>query len=167
VDFAAEHALALALKHAHVLVTRTFSKAYSLCFQRVGYALGHRELIRAMDKIRDSYNVNGLGQAAALATLEDLPYYRANFKKVVATREWLSRELTRLGFRVLPSQANFILARPPALSASEWQQRLRDRKILVRWFNFPEVKDFLRITVGTAGEARALAQAARKILRGA
>ena len=98
VDFADENALRLALKFPHVLVARTFSKAYSLCFQRVGYFVGHLELIAALDKIRDSYNVNGLGQIAAAATLDDLKYYRANFKKIITTREWLSRELTKLGF---------------------------------------------------------------------
>ena len=95
VDFARENALALALKHPHVIVARTFSKAYSLCFQRVGYFVGHPELIAALHKIRDSYNVNGLGQIAALATLGDLPHYRANFRRIIATRDWLSRELER------------------------------------------------------------------------
>src|SRR5208283_6139278 len=90
VDFAGKNALKLALKYPHVLVGRTFSKAYSLCFQRVGYFVGHPELVAALHKIRDSYNVNGLGQAAAVATLDDLKYYRANFKKIIATREWLS-----------------------------------------------------------------------------
>src|SRR5208282_186441 len=112
VDFAEENALRLALKYPHVLVARTFSKAYSLCFQRVGYFVGHRDLIAALHKIRDSYNVNGLGQAAAVATLGDLPYYCANFNKIIATREWLGRELMKSGFRVVPSQTNFILVRP-------------------------------------------------------
>jgi histidinol-phosphate aminotransferase len=164
VDFARENALKLALKFPHVLVARTFSKAYSLCFQRVGYFVGNVELIAALDKIRDSYNVNGLGQVAAVATLDDLKFYRANFKKIVTTREWLSRELTDLGFHVLPSQTNFILAKPPLFPAKEWLQKLRDRKILVRWFNAPEVRDYLRITVGTPAEATALVQAIRKTL---
>jgi histidinol-phosphate aminotransferase len=164
VDFAEENALKLALKHPHVLVARTFSKAYSLCFQRIGYFVGHRDLIAALHKIRDSYNVNGLGQIAAEATLDDLPYYRANFKKIIATREWLSRELTKLGFRVLPSRTNFILARPSRFSAPAWLQSLRVQKILVRWFGRPEVKDYLRITIGTAAEAEALVNAVRKIL---
>jgi histidinol-phosphate aminotransferase len=164
VDFAGENALKLALKYPHVLVARTFSKAYSLCFQRVGYFVGHRDLVAALHKIRDSYNVNGLGQIAAEATLDDLPYYRANFKKIITTREWLSRELTKLGFRVLPSRANFILARPSRFSAPAWLQSLRVQKILVRWFGRPEVKDYLRITIGTAAEAEALVNAVRKIL---
>ncbi|HEX3856854.1 MAG TPA: histidinol-phosphate transaminase [Verrucomicrobiae bacterium] len=164
VDFANENALKLALKFPQVLVARTFSKAYSLCFQRVGYFVGHPELIAALDKIRDSYNVNGLGQIAAVATLEDLKFYRANFKKIIATREWLSRELTKLGFRVLPSQTNFILAKPPKFPAKEWLQKLRDKKILVRWFNAPEIKDFLRITIGKQAEAEILVKAVHEIL---
>jgi histidinol-phosphate aminotransferase len=164
VDFAAENALKLALKYPHVLVARTFSKAYSLCFQRVGYFVGQRDLIAALHKIRDSYNVNGLGQIGAEATLDDLPYYRANFKKIIITREWLSRELTKLGFRVLPSRTNFILARPSRFPASAWLQSLRDQKVLVRWFDRSEVKDYLRITIGTAAEAEVLVRAARKIL---
>jgi len=166
VDFAAENALKLALKYPHVIVARTFSKAYSLCFQRVGYFVGHPELIAALHKIRDSYNVNGLGQVAAAATLGDLAYYRANFKKIIASREWLSCELTKLGFRVFPSQTNFILVQPPCFVAQEWLRRLRAQKILVRWFNFPQVNHYLRITIGTPAEVRALAGAARKILVG-
>jgi histidinol-phosphate aminotransferase len=164
VDFADENALKLAFKYPHVIVSRTFSKAYSLCFQRVGYFVGHPELIAALDKVRDSYNVNGLGQVAAEATLDHLAYYRANFRKIVATRERLSRELTLLGFRVLPSQTNFMLAQPPGFPAERWLKELRDRKILVRWFSQPEVKAYLRITIGTPAEAAALVRAVRAIL---
>ena len=164
VDFANENALRLALKFPHVLVARTFSKAYSLCFQRIGYVVGHAELIAALDKIRDSYNVNGLGQVAATATLDDLQYYRANFKKIITTREALSRELTRCGFRVLPSQTNFILTKPPLFPAEAWLKKLRAQKILVRWFSAPEVRDYLRITIGTPKEAAALGKAVRKIM---
>ncbi len=166
VDFAGEHALALGLRLPHVLVARTFSKAYSLCAQRVGYCVGHPVLIAALQKIRDSYNVNGLGQVAALATLGDLPYYRRNFARVIQTRDRLSRELTALGFEVIPSQTNFIFAAPPAPPAREWLAALRERKILVRWFSSPGIDRFLRITVGTDAEAAALLRAVRRILRG-
>jgi histidinol-phosphate aminotransferase len=165
VDFAEENALQLALKYPHVLVARTFSKAYSLCFQRVGYFVGHRDLIAALDKMRDSYNVNGLGQIAAVATLDDLAYYRANFRKIIGTREGLTCELAALGFTVLPSQTNFLLTRPPKFPAQVWLQKLRARKILVRWFSAPEVRDYLRITIGTEAEAAALVKAAKQILR--
>jgi histidinol-phosphate aminotransferase len=176
VDFAKENALKLALKYPHVIISRTFSKAYSLCFQRVGYFVAHPELIAALDKIRDSYNVNGLGQIAAQTTLDDLPYYRAHFRKIISTREELSRSLTKLGFRILPSETNFILAKPPGnalpashrqgtFTAKDWLQKLREKKILVRWFSQPEVKDYLRITIGTPAEADALVRAVKAIMR--
>ncbi len=165
VDFAKENALKLALKYPHVMVARTFSKAYSLCFQRVGYFVGNAELISALHKIRDSYNVNGLGQIAAEATLDDLDYYRANFWKIIFTREKLSGELTKLGFRVFTSETNFILVQPPKFSAKDWQQKLRAKKILVRWFPFPEVKKYLRITIGTQAEANQLVNVAEEILK--
>jgi histidinol-phosphate aminotransferase len=162
-DFASENALGLALKFPHVLVARTFSKAYSLCFQRVGYFVGHAELISSLQKIRDSYNVNGLGQIAALATLDDLGYYRANFTRIIATRHKLSRELSRLDFEVFPSQTNFILVRPPVFPAKTWLEKLCARKILVRWFDHPEVGDYLRITVGKESEAAALVRAVKAV----
>lgn len=164
VDFAKENAMELALKYPHVLVSRTFSKAYSLCFQRVGYFIGNVELIDALHKIRDSYNVNGLGQVAALETLSDLPYYRAGFRKVIATRTRLAHELTKLGFSVLPSETNFIFAKPPKFPAEQWLAKLREKKVLVRWFRYPETKDFLRITIGTDAEANALVRAAKSLL---
>lgn len=164
VDFAEENALGLALRYPHVLVARTFSKAYSLCFLRIGYFVGHPELIAALQKIRDSYNVNGLGQIAAQAALDDLPYYRDNFRRINATRERLSRQLSALGFDVLPSQTNFLLVRPPRFAAGRWLEELRRRKILVRWFEHPDVTAYLRITVGTAAEVDALLEAIRAIL---
>jgi len=163
VDFAREHAMALALRHPHVIVSRTFSKAYSLCFQRVGYFVGPPELIRALHAVRDSYNVNGLGQVAALATLSDLPYYRRHFRKIQATRERLRRELTGLGWEVLPSDTNFLLARPPGPPAELWLRRLREQRILVRWFTDPRISACLRITVGTEAEADVLLRVVHRI----
>lgn len=163
VDFAVEHAMELALNHRHVMVSRTFSKAYSLCFQRVGYFVGNPDLIVAMHKIRDSYNVNGLGQVAAEATLDDQDYYQNNFRRIVHTRETLSCELRQLGFAVLPSQTNFVMAKPPVFTAEQWLEKLRERRILVRWFKQPDVRDYLRVTIGTDEEAQTLVKAARSI----
>lgn len=163
-DFAGENAMELALAHPNVLVARTFSKAYSLCFQRVGYMVGHPELVAALHKVKDSYNVNGLGQVAALATLDDLPYYRANIRKIIATRERLAAALGELNFDVQPSQANFLFVRPPRFAAEAWLAELRQRKVLVRWFDNAETRDRLRITVGTDAEAAGLVKAARAIL---
>ncbi|MCD6338624.1 MAG: histidinol-phosphate transaminase [Verrucomicrobia bacterium] len=151
-EFAEQNALSLALRHPHVIVSRTFSKAYCLCFQRVGYFIGSPELIGALHKIRDSYNVNGLGQAAAEATLADLAYYRENFRRIQRTREETARALRAEGFQAFPSQTNFLFARPPGAPANVWQEALRSRRILVRWFDQPRVRDFLRITVGSEEE---------------
>lgn len=164
VDFADADALSLALKYPHVLVFRTFSKAYSLCALRVGYAVGHPELIAALLKIKDSYNVNGPAQIAARATLEDPDYYAGTIAKVRATRAWLSKALDELGFAVLPSQTNFLFVRPPEHPAEVWLQKLRERNVLVRWFDTVETRTYLRITVGKDSEARALVDAVKKIL---
>jgi len=163
VDFARENAMVLALKYPHVIVSRTFSKAYSLCFLRVGYFVGNAELIAALHKLRDSYNVNGVAQVAAIATLADRHFYRRNFQRILATRRRLADGLQALGFEVLPSQANFIFVRPPKFPAEEWLGKLRRKRVLVRWFGALETRDFLRVTVGTDAEASALLKAARQI----
>ncbi len=115
-----------------------------------------RRSIAALDRVRDSYNVNGLGQIAAEATIDDLPYYRANIERIVRTRGVVTRELTALGFEVLPSQTNFVLARPPRFVGPRVARAAARAQILVRWFNAPDVRDYLRITIGTDAEARAL-----------
>ena len=152
VDFADENALELCLKYPHVIISRTFSKAYSLCFQRIGYWIGHPELISALHRIRDSYNVNGLAQIAASATLKNLSYYQRNFRRVTESRSRVAEALTGLGWTVLPSQTNFILARPPGPPARQWLEDLRRKKILVRWFASPNLESFLRITIGSESE---------------
>jgi histidinol-phosphate aminotransferase len=162
-DFARENAMELALRFPHVLVARTFSKGYSLCFLRVGYMVGHRTLIAALHKIRDSYNVNGVAQIAAAATLDDLPYYRKNFKRVTATRDRITAELIKVGFEVLPSETNFILVRPPGFPAKIWLEKLRAKKILVRWFNHRGLEDSLRISIGTDADMDALLRAVQAI----
>jgi histidinol-phosphate aminotransferase len=166
VDFARENAMKLAFEYSNVLVARTFSKAYSLCFQRVGYFVGHPVLIDALQKLRDSYNVNGLGQAAAAATLDNLPYYRQNFRRIVQSRKMLTAELVSLGFEVLPSETNFLLVTPPKVEAKIWLGLLREEKILVRWFSDPSVNRHLRITIGSEKEMKALLRATRRILKG-
>ncbi len=163
-DFAPENALQLALKYPHVIVSRTFSKAFSLCFLRVGYFVGHPEIIKAMHKVRDSYNVNGLGQVAAEATLEDLEYYRKNINTIIAIREQVTHTLNVLGFKVVPSATNFIFVKPPGRPAQEWYLMLKLRKILVRWFDQPTVRDYLRITIGTPEQMEIFLQAVRDIL---
>ena len=164
VDFAEENAMALVDEFPNVIVSRTFSKAYSLCFQRIGYFIGNPSLIGALDKVRDSYNVNGLGQVAAVATLDHLEYYRKNFGKIVREREHTARQLTLMGFRVLPSQANFLLAQPPRGRAEDWMKRLRARGILVRWFSAKGIDRFIRVTIGTTSEMKAFRQCVAELL---
>ncbi len=151
-DFADENALELCLKYPHVIISRTFSKAYSLCFQRIGYWIGHPELISALHRIRDSYNVNGLAQIAASATLKNLTYYQRNFRRLTESRSRVAQALTGLGWTVLPSQTNFILTRPPGPPARQWLEDLRRKKILVRWFASSDLESFLRITIGSESE---------------
>ena len=152
VDFAKENALKLALKFPHVLVARTFSKAYSLCFQRVGYFVGNPELIAALDKIRDSYNVNGLGQIAAEATLADLKYYRANFKKIIATREWLIARTDEAGLPRFAEPDEFHSGEAAAFSGAKTGcKNCATGKFSCAGSAAPEVRDYLRITIGTRG----------------
>jgi len=167
VDFAEEDALALALKYSNVIVSRTFSKAYSLCFQRVVYFVGHPALISALDRVRDSYNVNGLGQVAALATLKDLSYYRKNFRLINRIRKSVAAELQRLGFGVFPSASNFLLVKPPMFAARTWSKKLREHKMLVRWFSSAKTEDFLRVTIGDDREMRAFLRVVKQIIVGA
>ena len=165
-EFAPENALSLVQEFDHVIVSRTFSKAWSLCFQRVGYFVGPESLIQALHRLRDSYNVNGLGQIAAGATLDDLPWYRENIRKVVEQREQLAKELEQLGFRVVPSAANFLLAAPPARSgdAQAWHEEFRRAGILVRHFTGAAVKNYLRITIGTPEQNLRVSEIARRLL---
>jgi len=165
-EFAGQNAVELIHEFPNVLVSRTFSKAYSLCFQRIGYFMGNAQLIEALDKVRDSYNVNGLGQCAAVATLKDNGYYRRNFKAIIARRKKTADELASLGFRVLPSQTNFLLVEPPSMSAEEWFAELRRRNIIVRWFSSPDISRFLRITIGSEEEMEILVENCRGIALG-
>ena len=126
--------------------------------------MGPSDLVAALHKGRDSYNVNGLAQIAAEATLDDLAYYRKNFERIARSRARLASGLSHLGFEVCPSQTNFILVRPPEFSADRWLKRLANEKILVRWFDRPETRDYLRMTIGTEREVKMLLSAARRIL---
>ncbi len=165
VDFSNENALELASELPNVLVSRTFSKSYSLCYQRVGYFIGHPDLIHALDCIRDSYNVNGFGQIAAVETLKSISYYRKNFKKIIQLRDQFASELVGMEFDVLPSQTNFLFTKPPGAPASDWYHGLRKLKILVRWFSSGPFNDRLRVTIGSKAEMQQCMDALVKLKR--
>ncbi len=149
VDFAEENCMALTRRHGNVLVFRTLSKGYSLAGIRFGFGVGHPDLIAGLMKVKDSYNIDAIAIEAATAAVRDAKYSRENCAKVRAERERLRRGLQERGFKVLPSQANFVLARIGRPSAQKVYESLKDRKILVRYFNGPGLADKLRITVGT------------------
>ncbi|HTS19335.1 MAG TPA: histidinol-phosphate transaminase [Verrucomicrobiae bacterium] len=153
VDFASENCLDLVREYDNVIVARTFSKAFSFAGMRVGWAVGPRELIGALDKVKDSYNVSRLSQLGAEATLDEWDYFQANVKKICATRERTTSALAELGFFVYPSQTNFLFARPPAtVTAKQWFDGLRERKVLVRWWDADRIRDFARVSIGTDAE---------------
>lgn len=159
-DFAGHHALGLARRARNVLVTRSFSKSFALAGMRIGLAFGGRELVGALFKVKDSYNLDRLTQVTAEAALSDLTYHRRTVARVKRTREWFRTKLEQLGWRVFPSEANFVFARPPGRSAREWFLRLRNRGILVRWFDHASTRDYLRISIGTDSEMKRLAAVA-------
>jgi len=153
VDFASENCLDLVREYDNVIVARTFSKAFSFAGMRVGWAVGPRELISALNKVKDSYNVSRLSQLGAEATLEEWDYFQQNVSKIRSRRERTTSELAKLGFFVYPSQANFVFARPPAtLTAKQWFDGLRTQNILVRWWDANRIRDFARVSIGTDEE---------------
>jgi histidinol-phosphate aminotransferase len=157
-DFAPDNFmdLALAPDNANTLVMRTFSKSFSLAGLRLGYVVGPVPLIEALYKIKDSYNLDMLTQVVGLAALNDLDHMRANTRRIQATRARLTEALRARGYEVLPSATNFLFARPPDGDAKKVFDRLRDRKIFVRYFPGPRTAPYLRITIGTDAEIDAL-----------
>ena len=156
VDFASDSALRLTHRLPNVVVLRTFSKSFSLCGLRIGLAFGHPDVIQSLAKVKDSYNVNKLGLVAAEAALDDYAWMEANVARVRSTRESLMQGLRNLGFRVLPSEANFVLARSRGQDLRSLQQQLKEKRVLVRYFDTPELRDALRITVGTKDQIESL-----------
>jgi histidinol-phosphate aminotransferase len=162
-DFAAGDALALVQKYDNVVVTRTLSKSYSLAGMRLGLAIARPEVIKALDKIRDHYNLDRLAQAACGAALQDQSYFADCCRQIVATREWFSGELQALGYAVIPSQGNFVFASPADRNGQRLYDGLYARKILVRHFSDPLLRHGLRISIGTRAEMEKTLAALREI----
>ncbi|BEP34567.1 histidinol-phosphate transaminase [Variovorax sp. V59] len=167
VDFGGESALPLVGKYPNLLVVQTLSKSRSLAGLRVGFACGQAHLIEALVRVKDSFNsypLDRLATAGAVAALEDEAWFQTTRDKVVDTREGLSLQLEDLGFEVLPSQANFVFARHPERDAAELAALLRERAVLVRHFRQPRIAQYLRISIGTREQCGALLQALESIL---
>lgn len=151
-DFSASNCLALVKEKQNVVVTRTLSKSYSLAGMRLGLAIARPEIIAALDKIRDHYNLDRLAQVAVTAALRDQEYFSTCVARICDTRSWFSEELVGLGYKVLPSSANYLFASPLDRNGRRVYDALYQRKILVRYFNDPTLAHGVRISIGTRAE---------------
>jgi histidinol-phosphate aminotransferase len=163
VDFSDANALDLVKKYENVVVTRTLSKSYSLAGMRLGLAIARPEIIAALDKIRDHYNLDRLAQVACCAALKDQVYFGECCRRIRETREWFTGELQKSGYQVIPSQGNFVFATPPDRNGKRVYDGLYDRKILVRYLSDPLLTHGLRISMGTREEMEKTLSAIREI----
>ncbi len=167
VDFGGESAIPLIARHDNVLVVQTLSKSRSLAGLRVGFAVGSRELIDGLERVKNSFNsypIDRLASAGAIAALQDREYFERTRQAVIKTRQDMAQGLGALGFDVLPSAANFVFARHPGHDAAALAAALRERGIIVRHFRQPRIEQFLRITVGTDEQTGLLLAALADIL---
>jgi histidinol-phosphate aminotransferase len=162
-DFADADALELVKRYENVVVTRTLSKSYSLAGMRLGLAIARPEIIAALDKIRDHYNLDRLAQAACAAALRDQAYFGACCRRIRETREWFTQGLRGIGYDVIPSQGNFVFASPPDRDGKRVYEGLYGRRILVRLLSDPLLAHGLRISIGTREEMEATLQAMKEI----
>ncbi len=162
VDFSEDNGLQLIKKYNNLIVTRSFSKSFSLAGMRIGIAFGNEKIITILNKVKDSYNVNVLSQIAANAIYEDYKSVKQNIKKIKANREYLTNKLMKMGVDVPESKANFIFAK--VQNPKKVYEELKRKKILVRYFNAAMMNDGLRITIGTRKQIDLLMTELKKIL---
>lgn len=169
VDFGTESAVKLINTYPNLLVTHTFSKGRSLAGLRVGYALGHQDLIEALIRVKDSFNsypIDRFAEAGAIAAIEDKGYFAETTAKVIATRAALVNDLQALGFEVLPSGANFVFAKHLNREGVELAVKLRDKNVVIRHFKKPQrISNYLRITIGSDAQSKQLVAALTEILK--
>lgn len=167
IDFGGDSAIALTTRFPNLLVVQTLSKSRSLAGLRVGFAIGHVDLISALERVKNSFNsypLDRIAIAGATAAMEDDAYFEHTRQAVIATRVMLTEALTAMGFEVLPSAANFVFARHPQHDAAALASSLRGDGIIVRHFTGARISQFLRITVGTNAACASLTEALRKHL---
>jgi histidinol-phosphate aminotransferase len=170
IDFGGETAIPLIRKYPNLLIVQTMSKSRALAGLRVGYAIGAPDLIEALTRVKDSFNsypLNRISQAGAIASIEDEAYFQETRAKVIANRAKTITALEQLGFQVPPSGANFIFARHPDHAGAALMKGLRERAVLVRHFSGARIADYLRITIGAEDEMARLIAALREMLGGA
>ena len=162
VDFGGESAAVLIDKYENLLVVRTFSKSYSLAGARLGFAAGPKALIEDLELMKYStnpYSINKMTELVGLAALQEPEYYMNNCNKVKETRDWTKRELERIGYYVLESNANFLFVK----TGEGFYEKLKEKGVLVRWFNKERIKDFVRVSIGTQEDMEAFIKAAEAI----
>lgn len=166
IDFGGESAIALVDKYPNLLVIQTFSKSRSLAGLRVGFAVGHADLIEGLERVKNSFNSYPLDRFAvsgAVAALEDESYFQQTCSAIIQTRESLIGELEALGFEIIPSAANFVFVQHKERDAAELAAQLREKAIIVRHFKQDRIQNFIRITIGTNDECQSLVTALQEI----
>lgn len=167
IDFGGESALALLKDYENLLVVRTFSKSRSMAGLRIGYAMGNEALIKALNDVKfsfNSYTMNYPSIVMGTASMKDDVYFRETVEKVVATREWFEKELTRLGFTYPKSSSNFVFASHKTIPAREIFEKAKEQKIYVRYFDKPRINNYLRISIGTDEEMRTFVKFLEKLV---
>ncbi len=155
IDFGGASAFGLISRYPNLLIIRTLSKSHSLAGLRVGFAMGSEELIEGIIRVKDSinsYTVDRLAQAGAREAIRDEAWFQENRARIMKTRERVLAKLRELGFKVIPSQANFIFISNPRCAGRELFRKLREQGILVRYFDKPKIDNFLRVSIGTDDE---------------
>lgn len=168
VDFGAESAVPLIHKYDNLLVTMTFSKSRSMAGARVGYIMGNKDLIADLATLKNStdpYNVNRMSQAMALAAIKDPSYFKNNCKAIVFDRQEVDDELSKRGFIVLPSKTNFLFVSSWEISGKELYEALKEKGILVRHFDRPDIENWIRVTIGTHNQMKKFVAAVDAILK--
>ena len=167
VDFGGESCMPLTKKYDNLLCVGTFSKSRSMAGARLGFAVASDGLIADLEKIKYStnpYNINTITQLAGTAAVRDNDYYMNNCQKIIKNREYTVKELENLGFTVLPSSANFLFAKSDKIGGKELYLKLKEKGVLIRHFEKDRIKDFNRITVGSAKEMRIFIEKTKEIL---
>ena len=167
VDFGGQSALPLLEKYENLLVIQTFSKSRSMAGARLGFAMGSEALIRDLKTIQYStnpYNVNRMTSAAGIAAIEARGYYQDCCEKIRRSRAWTKEKLEELGFSVLPSSTNFLFARSERIGGEELYLAMKDRGILIRHFTAERIRDYNRITIGTAEQMEKFISTLRTLL---
>lgn len=155
VDFGGYSSVELTKKYENLLVTGTFSKSRSLAGMRIGFAIGSEKLISELEAVKNSYNsytVNSIAMAAGTAAIKDVDYFNKAVSMVIKTRERVKEELRTLGFEVLDSQTNFLMATHPEKDMKDYFEYLKTHKVFIRYFNKPVINKYVRITIGTDEE---------------